>query len=211
MNSLKKTSGKPNKFLLRLFNMLSDPNHAHIVTWSESGLSFEIKKIPEFSASILPQYFKHKKFSSFVRQLNMYDFHKERETGEIQIYVHPCFVRDDPEKLNEVHRKTSDQYIEVKPVMTLEKKYNIISSKQKVLMEKIAVIEQNYQEVAEYNQSLMLQIVQSKERENKIEELLMLFAERLKDVPQFLHPFMKKKECEIVRPIAVRIHQQFGF
>ena len=95
--------------------------------------------------------------------------------------------------------------------MTLEKKYNIISSKQKVLIEKIVVIEQNYKDVGEYNQSLLLQIMQSNETESKIEELLILFTERLKDVPQFLHPFMKKKKCEIVRPIAVRIHQQFRY
>ena len=212
MSSRKKTHGKPNKFLLRLFNMLNDPKHEETISWSESGSSFEIKNIPEFSASVLPQFFKHKNFSSFVRQLNMYDFHKERDTGEVQIYAHPCFIRGEKEKLVQVHRKTSDQYVESKPVMTLEKKYNIISSKQKILTEKIAALEQNYQEVAAYNQSLLYQILQSREREHKIEELLTMFADRIKDVPAFLEPFSKKKqEFEIVKPIPIPIHQQFRF
>jgi hypothetical protein len=212
MSSRKKTLGKPNKFLLRLFNMLSDPKHESTIGWTESGLSFEIKNIPEFSTVVLPQYFKHKNFSSFVRQLNMYDFHKERDTGEVQIYGHPCFVRGEKEKLTQVHRKTSDQYVESKPVMTLEKKYNIISSKQKLLTEKISALEQNYQEVASYNQSLLFQILQSREREHKIEELLIMFADRIKDVPAFLEPFSKKKEeFEIVKPIPIPIHQQFRF
>lgn len=211
MSTNKKVNLKPKKFLLKLFNILSDPQHEQIISWSDSGLSFNIKKIPEFSTTVLPQYFKHKNFSSFVRQLNMYDFHKERDTGEVQVYAHPCFLKGEKQKLTEVHRKTSDQYVETKPVLTLEKKYNIISSKQKLLTEKIAVIEQNYQEVAAYNQSLLLQILKCKEREHKIEELLMSFAERIKDVPQFLQPFMKKQEYEIVKPIPIPLYQQFRF
>ena len=206
----KKQGARPNKFLIRLYNMLSQGVHSNCVVWSESGTSFIISNIPEFTVSVLPQYFKHKNFSSFVRQLNMYDFHKERETGDLQVYSHPCFLKGDRDKINHVHRKTSEQYIESKPISLLEEKYNIISSKQKVLTEKISMLEQNYQELTAYNQSLLTQIFECCEREQKIEQLLMMFIERVKEVPEFLQPFYRKKiESEIVRPIPIPLPYQY--
>jgi heat shock transcription factor 1 len=43
-----------------------------------NGKAFAVKKVAEFSLEILPRYFKHSNFASFVRQLNMYDFHKRK-------------------------------------------------------------------------------------------------------------------------------------
>ena len=39
------------------------------MSWAESGSGFVIKDLETFSAQILPQYFKHKKYTSFVRQV----------------------------------------------------------------------------------------------------------------------------------------------
>lgn len=211
MNASQKHASKPNKFLQRLFNILSEPKYSNIISWTESETSFAIKQMTEFTVSILPLYFKHKNFSSFVRQLNMYNFHKERDTSDIQIYSHPCFIKGQQKNLINIHRKTSDLYTSTKQVSPLEKKYNTIQSKQKLLNEKISMLEENYQEVSAYNQTLLCQIFQSREREQKIEELLMMFIEQVKEVPSFLEPFYKKKsEFEIVRPIPIPLHQQFN-
>ena len=43
----------------------------HVVSWSEDGRGFIIKQIDLFSQNILPQYFKHKNYSSFVRQVSL--------------------------------------------------------------------------------------------------------------------------------------------
>ena len=42
------------------------------VSWSESGREFTIHNVAAFSNTLLPRYFKHANFSSFVRQLNSY-------------------------------------------------------------------------------------------------------------------------------------------
>ncbi|KAI5287685.1 hypothetical protein KEM52_001461, partial [Ascosphaera acerosa] len=55
--------------------MLQDPSIQHLITWSSSNESFLMNPSSEFS-KVLSQYFKHTNISSFVRQLNMYGFHK---------------------------------------------------------------------------------------------------------------------------------------
>jgi hypothetical protein len=55
--------------------MLEDPSIQHLISWSSGGESFVMNPSTEFS-KVLAQYFKHTNISSFVRQLNMYGFHK---------------------------------------------------------------------------------------------------------------------------------------
>ncbi|KAF4125886.1 HSF protein, partial [Geosmithia morbida] len=65
-------------FIHKLYNMLEDRNIQHLISWSSSADSFVMAPTPDFS-KVLSQYFKHTNISSFVRQLNMYGFHKERD------------------------------------------------------------------------------------------------------------------------------------
>ncbi|RYP52018.1 hypothetical protein DL768_002701 [Monosporascus sp. mg162] len=62
-------------FIHKLYNMLEDPNIQHLISWSASEESFVMSPSHDFS-KVLAQYFKHTNISSFVRQLNMYGFHK---------------------------------------------------------------------------------------------------------------------------------------
>jgi hypothetical protein len=53
-----------------------------------------------FCKQILPRYFNHNNYASFLRQLNVYGFTKvSTETkGHEREYAHPCFLRDHPER-----------------------------------------------------------------------------------------------------------------
>ncbi|KAL1999514.1 hypothetical protein VTN02DRAFT_4390 [Thermoascus thermophilus] len=62
-------------FIHKLYSMLEDQSIQHLISWSSSNESFVMSPTSEFS-KVLAQYFKHTNISSFVRQLNMYGFHK---------------------------------------------------------------------------------------------------------------------------------------
>jgi hypothetical protein len=64
-------------FIHKLYNMLEDQSIQHLISWASTNESFVMSPSSEFS-KVLSSYFKHTNISSFVRQLNMYGFHKGR-------------------------------------------------------------------------------------------------------------------------------------
>ncbi|KAI5848172.1 HSF-type DNA-binding-domain-containing protein [Tricharina praecox] len=102
-------------FIHKLYNMLEDANIQHLISWSPSNESFVVSPTGEFS-KVLSQYFKHTNISSFVRQLNMYGFHKVNDvfhTGSpdstLWEFKHGngSFKRGDLVGLREIKRRAS--------------------------------------------------------------------------------------------------------
>ncbi|KAI9496525.1 HSF-type DNA-binding-domain-containing protein, partial [Zychaea mexicana] len=97
--------------------MVNDQSHQDLISWSPTGESFFIYSSKNFSKQVLPEYFKHGNFSSFVRQLNMYGFRKINKASrgkhgtdqsEIWEFMHPQFLRDRQGKLSEIKRKAAN-------------------------------------------------------------------------------------------------------
>lgn len=62
----------PPPFLTKTFDMVEDPSTDAVVSWSRARNSFVVWDSHRLSTTLLPRYFKHSNFSSFVRQLNTY-------------------------------------------------------------------------------------------------------------------------------------------
>ena len=71
------------------------------IGWSADGSRITIKKPDRLASLILPLFFRHSQYASWVRALNAYHF-KKVGTGQ---WHHPCFHRDRPELLKKIVRK----------------------------------------------------------------------------------------------------------
>lgn len=95
--------GGPAPFLLKTYDMVDDSSTDEIVSWSDNKNSFVVWNPPEFARLLLPTYFKHNNFSSFIRQLNTYGFRKiDPEKWE---FSNEDFVKDKRHLLNNIHRR----------------------------------------------------------------------------------------------------------
>lgn len=110
MTSIKKLNkSQITPFLAKTYEILMSNEFADLIYWTEDGHGFIVNNIPRFENTVLPKYFKHNKFTSFIRQLNMYDFHKIRHKSHQKEFRHVYFCKGKPELLCEIKRKTPEQ------------------------------------------------------------------------------------------------------
>ncbi|KAI5285750.1 stress-responsive transcription factor hsf1 [Ascosphaera aggregata] len=98
-------------FVQKLMSFLNDEKNTPYIRWSDDGNSFIVVDEDEFARTLIPEMFKHNKYPSFVRQLNMYGFHKkvrlsdnsmrahERKNKSPSEYANPYFKRGRPDLL----------------------------------------------------------------------------------------------------------------
>lgn len=109
-------------FVQKLYAILNSNEYYTLISWSFTGNSFIVSNAAEFATQVLPKHYKHGNFNSFVRQLNMYGFHKVNKPGrtkkqELQYweFSHPRFQRSKPELLETIFRKaTADETLDSK-------------------------------------------------------------------------------------------------
>ncbi|KAI9354322.1 HSF-type DNA-binding-domain-containing protein [Zopfochytrium polystomum] len=137
--------------------MVVDSSYQHLISWNYSGTSFIVCNVLEFSRDVLPKHFKHNNFSSFVRQLNMYGFHKvnksprgSRTLAENQVweFSHPKFLRDSPDLLEDIKRRTVETEAQRRENSDLYAQMQLMQMQQADLLRQITSVHDGMRELA---------------------------------------------------------------
>ena len=97
---------KSKSFLLKLFDILNNNTYNEIISWNYDGTSIIIKDINNLCDTILPKFYIHNNYKSFVRQLNIYGFHKIKNIKNEEGFKHEKFNKNSSyEQINQIMRK----------------------------------------------------------------------------------------------------------
>ncbi|RID47815.1 hypothetical protein BRARA_I04380 [Brassica rapa] len=180
----------PCPFLTKTFEMVDDPNTNHIVSWNRGGISFVVWDPHSFSANILPLYFKHNNFSSFVRQLNTYGFRKiEAERWE---FMNDGFLMGQRDLLKSIKRRTSSSappslhHSQGDPCVELRQERH-------VLMMEISRLRQQEQRARGYIQTMEQRINGAEKKQRH----MMSFLRRAVQNPALLQQLLEQQRKEL--------------
>ncbi|XP_004534650.1 heat shock factor protein isoform X2 [Ceratitis capitata] len=116
MHTFSETGAGVPAFLAKLWRLVDDPDTNHLICWNKDGRSFIIQNQAQFARELLPLNYKHNNMASFIRQLNMYGFHKitSIDNGGLKFdrdemeFSHPCFKRNCAYLLEHIKRKIAN-------------------------------------------------------------------------------------------------------
>lgn len=82
--------------LHRLLDKMEAEGNTEVISWLPHGRAFLVHDVERFVLDIMTQYFNQTKYSSFQRQLHMYNFQRITFGRDKGAYHHPSFQRGRP-------------------------------------------------------------------------------------------------------------------
>eukprot|EP00429_Kryptoperidinium_foliaceum_P002789 CAMPEP_0176006730 /NCGR_PEP_ID=MMETSP0120_2-20121206/2872_1 /TAXON_ID=160619 /ORGANISM="Kryptoperidinium foliaceum, Strain CCMP 1326" /LENGTH=253 /DNA_ID=CAMNT_0017339477 /DNA_START=96 /DNA_END=854 /DNA_ORIENTATION=+ len=84
------------RFPVKLYALLSQPNLSHVITWMPHGRSWKVLKPRIFETAVLPVFFESDNYHSFNRVINAWSFRRKSSGPDRGSYFHELFLRGKP-------------------------------------------------------------------------------------------------------------------
>ncbi|KAL6649520.1 hypothetical protein ACP70R_013744 [Stipagrostis hirtigluma subsp. patula] len=193
-------------FLTKVYDMVSDPATDAVISWGAAGGSFVIWDSHAFERDLLPRHFKHNHFTSFIRQLNTYGFHKvDPDRWE---WANEGFVKDQKHLLKTIKRKkkssqdaSSDlqqapvkiapgtENIEIGKYGGLEKEVETLKRDKALLMQQLVDLRQYQQSSSLEVQNLIQRLRVMEQNQQQMMALLAIVVQN----PDFLNQLVQQQ------------------
>ncbi|CAN6285120.1 unnamed protein product [Urochloa humidicola] len=193
-------------FLTKVYDMVSDPATDAVISWAAGGGSFVIWDSHAFERDLLPRHFKHNHFTSFIRQLNTYGFHKvDPDRWE---WANEGFVKCQKHLLKTIKRKkksaqdaTSDlqpapvktapgtETIEIGKYGGLEKEVETLKRDKALLMQQLVDLRQYQQSSSLEVQNLIQRLRVMEQNQQQMMALLAIVVQN----PNFLNQLVQQQ------------------
>ncbi|CAK4704080.1 unnamed protein product [Aphanomyces euteiches] len=185
-------------FLSKTFEIFSTPSFSSICGWNATGDTIIIHDPDIFVKQVLPRFFKHRNLPSFVRQLNMYGFHKSVLDSNKREFRHKMFLRDKPELLRLIKRKVnttpaSSQAIEIKRdelSQEILQEMRNLKMKNELMEKRLRDVEIDNAIVRSDNMKLWKQLESAKEKQ-------MIMQEKMKKILWVLFQIYRGKHNQV--------------
>ncbi|GMI70008.1 ARABIDOPSIS THALIANA HEAT SHOCK TRANSCRIPTION FACTOR A6B, heat shock transcription factor A6B [Hibiscus trionum] len=203
----------PPPFLTKTYDMIEDSATDHIISWSRGNNSFIVWDSHAFSTNLLPRFFKHNNYSSFVRQLNTYGFRKvDSDRWE---FANERFLRGQRHLLKNIRRRkthpplpsqyTSDPCVEVGR-FGLDGEINRLRRDKQVLMVELVKLRQQ-----QHNTRTCLQLMEERLRKTEMkQQQLTGFLAKAMQNPSFVQQLIQHKHSrkQLEEAITGKIDQR---
>ncbi|KAE8694822.1 Heat stress transcription factor A-6b [Hibiscus syriacus] len=187
----------PPPFLTKTYDIIDDSATNHIISWSRANNSFIVWDPRTFSMTLLPRFFKHNNFSSFVRQLNTYGFRKvDPERWE---FANERFLRGQRHLLKNIRRRKThaplpSQYA-LEPSVEVGKfgldgEIDRLRLDKQVLMAELVKLRQQ-----QHNTRTCLQLMEERLRKTELKQKQMMsFLAKAMQNPCFVQQIIQHKD-----------------
>ncbi|XP_009108632.1 heat stress transcription factor A-6b [Brassica rapa] len=198
-------SGPP-PFLTKTYDLVEDSRTNHVVSWSQANNSFIVWDPESFSMTLLPIFFKHNNFSSFVRQLNTYGFRKVNP--DRWEFANEGFLRGQKHLLKTIRRRKTSNNNQMQPPQSssqlqsldnccievgkygLDGEMDSLRRDKQVLMMELVKVRQQQQST---KMDLTLLEDKLKKTESKQKQMMSFLARAMQN-PDFLQQLIEQKE-----------------
>ena len=173
---------KISNFIFKLNDILNnEKENSTMIHWNSSENGFVIENFENLRNIVLPKYFKHHNYASFVRQLNLYDFHKTKNDKLVE-FIHKKFQRNQLKMIKNIKRKkkSSDNIEEGNNAM-LNRKFNLPENRHiEIVSKKLNIIHEKFIEMENVNillkNTVKELLIENKIREKKILNIVKKFT-----------------------------------